>query len=93
MVKVGPREGPRFRGGGGSKGTTNWLETAHSAIRPRARMQIFWALGVPPNFEGFPPQCRLPGGMHPFEGAFFFNTLRTLETKLKMTKTIELIED
>ena len=61
-----------YRGGWGAgpKGTTNRLGIAHTPIRPRAKMHHLGALGLPPFPDS--PQCRLSGGLHPAEGAFFF---------------------
>ena len=58
-------------GAAGSKGTTNWPETAHSAIWPRAKMYKIGALGPPSPT----PRRRPPEGQHPDEGALFFYTL------------------
>ena len=41
LLGFGPGTGPGLTGGGGSKGTINWPETAHSAIWPRAKMSKF----------------------------------------------------
>ena len=56
-------------GGGGPKGTTNWPETAHSAIWPRAKNG---KIGVPRSLPPFFPEVGLWVGSIQMKGHVFF---------------------